>query len=343
MNNKSYLFCCFSLASVLCLPLASNAVTLYGIMEEGVVLTKAKNKAAVVELKSGFDQGCRWGIKGEEDLGNGYNVGFILEQGFSADNGNAGDPSKAFNRETLIRLGSNIGRLSFGRTGALGSGAQSHNILSGWAFSTGYLMSGWNSMSVKTVRLDNTIAYVSPSLNGLTLYGMYSNKTTGTDEEKWSLNPHYYGIGAKYRSTNLLSSLIWEMRDFKPEHHERDMVVNYGIEYTINNWTPMFAYQWYNKDGGLNTHMFGISAKANILEGDLRIGARFLFGKDRNPESEQKNVNLFNVGAAFIYPLSKRTALKSYIGYVRSGQKWRSEKDYLYNGYAAIIGLRTSF
>ena len=68
---------------------AASNVTLYGVIEEGVLLEKAKHQDTTVQLKSGFDQGSRWGIKGVEDLGNGYSVGFILEQGFTADDGNA--------------------------------------------------------------------------------------------------------------------------------------------------------------------------------------------------------------------------------------------------------------
>ena len=62
---------------------AASNVTLYGVIEEGVVLEKAKHGDTLVKLQSGFDQGSRWGIKGVEDLGNGYAVGFILEQGLN--------------------------------------------------------------------------------------------------------------------------------------------------------------------------------------------------------------------------------------------------------------------
>ena len=43
---------------------AASNVTLYGVIEEGVVLEKAKHGDTLVKLQSGFDQGSRWGIKG---------------------------------------------------------------------------------------------------------------------------------------------------------------------------------------------------------------------------------------------------------------------------------------
>ncbi len=54
----------------------ASSVTLYGIIEEGVLYTKGKHQDATVQLKSAHDLGSRWGIKGVEDLGNGNQVGF---------------------------------------------------------------------------------------------------------------------------------------------------------------------------------------------------------------------------------------------------------------------------
>ena len=116
---------------------AASNVTLYGVIEEGVVLEKAKHGDTTVDLRSGFDQGSRWGIKGTEDLGNGYSVGFILEQGFNVDSGDEATSGKAFSREAFMYVNGGFGKLGFGRTGAL-SFAQSNAILTGWAFGTGY-------------------------------------------------------------------------------------------------------------------------------------------------------------------------------------------------------------
>ena len=81
---------------------AASNVTLYGVIEEGVVLEKAKHGDTTVDLRSGFDQGSRWGIKGTEDLGNGYSVGFILEQGFNVDSGDEATSGKAISREAIM-------------------------------------------------------------------------------------------------------------------------------------------------------------------------------------------------------------------------------------------------
>ena len=52
---------------------AASNVTLYGVIETGVVVQKAKHHDTNVAMVSGFDSGSRWGIRGVEDLGNGVN------------------------------------------------------------------------------------------------------------------------------------------------------------------------------------------------------------------------------------------------------------------------------
>lgn len=72
---------------------AESNVTLYGVIDQAVAVTKHKHEAAKVRIDDGIYAGSRFGIKGTEDLGNGNSVGFILEQGFYADSGET-PPSK---------------------------------------------------------------------------------------------------------------------------------------------------------------------------------------------------------------------------------------------------------
>ena len=333
------------------LAFAASNVTLYGVIEEGVMVSKAKHKDTTVQLKSGFDQGPRWGIKGTEDLGNGYNVSFILEQGFNADTGAEGVAGKAFNRESMLLVGGNFGKVGFGRTGALSSGAQSQQILTGWAIGTGYAMSAWNSRTSGTLRMNNAVGYATPSFSGFSLHALYSNGVDTDDTNKWSENNHYYGIGVKYQANAIKSSLIFEAVDNKGAAYwpagagksDRVYIVNYGLEYNLGAWTPMFGYQWFNQDGGKKTHQFGLSAKVAVAGGDVLVGARYLFGHDESYKPADDKVRSWDVGAAYVYPLSKRTAVKAYAGYVDSSKAWKDAADVNYNGYAVILGLRHSF
>lgn len=368
---------------------AASNVTLYGVIEEGVVVQKAKHQDTTVSLKSGFGQGSRWGIRGVEELGNGYSVGFILEQGFNADNGDQAVAGKQFSRESILYVTGGFGRFGFGRTGTLASGAQSNNILTGWALGTVFGLSAWTSFGGDFSRTDNAVFYKTPSFGGLTISAMYSNGYTG-DDAKWSKNNHYYGIGAKYEANAIKSSLIFEAMDNKGTEvasktagslfnigqwavvegydpakltdaqkdeykawaktslddataaKKRALMINYGLEYNMGAWTPMFAYQWFNQDGGKKTHMFGLSAKVGVAGGDILVGGRYLFGHDEALTGDDK-VRAWNLGAAYIYPLSKRTALKAYAGYADSSKGWKDKEEVAYNGYQLYLGMRHSF
>ena len=368
------------------LAFAASNVTLYGIIEEGVIVQKAKHGDNKVELNSGFGQGSRWGIKGVEDLGNGYSAGFVLEQGFNADNGNEATSGKAFSRESFLYVKGGFGSFGFGRTGAL-SFAQTQAILTGWAFGTSYGASSWQSAIANNFsRMDNVLSYATPVFDGFSGHVMYSNGLT-SDSEKWSDNNHYYGIGVKYQANAIRSSLIFEAADNKGTATADTLVsdvltenqwnalkqtpawstvkddvvkagtakkkalyvINYGFEYNLGSWTPMFAYQFAHQNQGRRTHMFGLSAKADVAGGHVVIGARYLFGKDKATKvgaselSVDGDVRAWNIGAAYVYPLSKRTALKAFAGYADSGKEWKNVEAVGYNGYQVYLGMRHSF
>ena len=340
---------------------AASNVTLYGVIEEGVLLEKAKHADTTVQLRSGFDQGSRWGIKGVEDLGNGYSVGFILEQGFSADDGNVANAgngtTSGFTREAFMYVNGDFGKFGAGRTGTLASGAQSNHILTGWALGTGLGLSSWTSaIGTSFSRTNNSVVYATPVFSGFSVHAMYSNGLA-TDTDKWSDNSHYYGLGVKYQANAIRSSLIFEAVDNKATGTDKEATgkkkaiytINYGLEYNLGSWTPMFAYQFAHQNSGRRTHMFGLSAKVAVGGGDVLVGGRYLFGKDEakdvgaNKVAVDGDVRAWNIGAAYIYPLSKRTALKAYAGYADSGKEWKDVENVAYNGYQVYLGMRHSF
>ena len=99
---------------------AAADVQLYGVVDEGLIYTNTKvtdeKSVDKLELKSGRNLGSRWGLKGSEDLGNGYKVGFKLESGFEADSGTLQE-NRLFRREAGLTLYGPFGSLGLGRFG----------------------------------------------------------------------------------------------------------------------------------------------------------------------------------------------------------------------------------
>ena len=72
-------------------------VTLYGAVDTGFEYFHKKDtdngvstKSDTFDMQTGWDTPSRWGLKGSEDLGNGYKVSFKLESGFNSDDGTMG-------------------------------------------------------------------------------------------------------------------------------------------------------------------------------------------------------------------------------------------------------------
>ncbi len=330
--------------------MAAN-VTMYGLIETGVAVSKITEggKDATVQMTSGFDSGPRWGIKGVEELGNGYNVGFILEQGFNSDNGDEAVDGKAFSREAILYVNGSFGSLAFGHTGAL-SFAQSQNIRTGWVFGTGYGASAWNKIDFMAKRMNDVVSYASPKIGGVTIHAMYSNAGSSelaTDEEKWSKNGHYYGLGVLYNANSIKSSLIFEATQNKNVvvgNNKAKYGINYGLEWNLGSITPMFAYQYIWQDGGNKDHQFGLSAAAPLAGGKVKVGARYTFGKnDGAAAGVEDKQRAFLVGAAYEYPFSKRTMLKTYAGYADGSKAWSKEPEIGINGYQIFAGLQHTF
>lgn len=339
------------LSSFASLSFAASNVTLYGQLDEGLVIGKAKHSSTTATLKSGFVGMSRWGIKGVEDLGNGYSVGFTLEQGFLADSGAEHTSGLAFSRESLMRITGPFGQVALGRMGALGF-AQSTAILRGWAFGTSWGASAWSVGNVHFGRLNNAVNYVTPSFSGLTLHATYSNGTA-TDDNKWSDNAHYYGVGAKYTAHNIDASIIFEAKDNKgvallEEKQKALYHITAGGTYNFNGVKPGVIYQYATQEDYYHQHAFGLSVTAPLAGGSAKLGAKYLLRKydshyvDLAALSEKK-ASVWTVGAGYEYPFSKRTNLWTYAGYADGAKGWKNEADVNYNGWQVSLGLLHKF
>ncbi len=107
---------------------AQSTVTLYGVVDAnleyanhvGNVPTSANGFRPgpgnnVFRLDSGGYSGSRWGLRGTEDLGGGLKSIFVLESGFSIDNGTSQQSGRLFGRQAFVGLQSPYGQISFGR------------------------------------------------------------------------------------------------------------------------------------------------------------------------------------------------------------------------------------
>lgn len=179
-------------------------------------------------LKSGQNSGSRFGIKGTEQISDGLIVGFQLENGFESDDGTSkyGKSDKTdriFGREARLFVQTEYGTVHMGRMGGLDSGSGSVDIFGGdsAAFGTGWSTIGANTVIFRGMssRLDNVIAYQSPTFGGVTLYAQASlkNDSDNAGDEGSSNTDRYYAIGATGSWGALSGALVFSTTDYQRE------------------------------------------------------------------------------------------------------------------------------
>jgi predicted porin len=146
---------------------AQSSVTIYGVVDAGLVAERGAAAGSVTKLTSGVASGSRLGFKGTEDLGGGLSASFVLENGFQLDTGAQGQ-GVLFGRQAFVGLGSS----TFGTT-TLGRQYTPHYLVVNFAdpFGTGLAGDAVNiipNTGDQASRMNNTIKYATPNLSGFT-------------------------------------------------------------------------------------------------------------------------------------------------------------------------------
>lgn len=335
-------------------------VTLYGVIDTGLNWTQTKSTGYSAtdkfSMASGQDSGARWGLRGTEDLGNGYKVGFNLESSFKGDDGSM--ENRLFHREALLYVQSDFGELSMGRTGALDAGTGRYGLMAGNATAMG---TGMDTVGKSTKvllgtgdRMDNTITYKTPTFAGITGFAQASLKMNSsvaetTYPEGSSDAQRYYALGATYSADGLNAGLVFSTSDYSridvnknAKNDDNGYVVSGFVNYDFGMIKPMLAAQywdsglvseWKKANGGdvtsyslSNTKGYGVvvGATAPVLGGLLKVT-----GGWNDYESIEQTVdvdgNNWMFGVGYEYSLSKRTMVYTAAGYTEEKFKTAGE------------------
>ena len=340
-------------------------VQLYGVVDLGLNWTQTDDgvtKTDSFSMASGQNSGSRFGLKGTEDLGNGYKVGFNLENSFKADDGALDKGSRLFHRESLLFVQTPFGEISAGRTGALDAGTGRYNLMGSGATAIG---TGWDKVGCPSdvllgtgSRMDNTLTFKSPNMAGFTVLAQASLKkdnTSETDGEEGSSDAErYYGLGVTYGVGAFNTGLVVSQADYgraavngnNPQNDDDMLTVSGFVNYDFGMIKPMFAAQYW--DGGKDydgaasvnitsdkknyaTKGYGlvVGATAPVVGGTLKVTAGWndyetLFETAQDGNGEGNN---FMVGVGYEYPLSKRTFVYTAAGYSEKKVEWKTEED----------------
>lgn len=317
---------------------AQSSITLYGLIDAGVAYV---SHAAGSDGKSGTAfrfgnavSGNRWGLKGNEDLGNGLAAVFQLEGGFNIGTGAAAQGGREFGRTAVVGLSST-------RWGTVKLGRQYDPVVDlvsaltedayfGLTFGTPGDVDNYDG----SMRVNNSVKYLSPNFGGVqfeALYGFGGVAGSTGAGQTWSLASSYargplalaagyfYASGGNTQGSTGVRS--WTASADSPFN----TAVNAGFasarsvsiaraagQYTYGAWTGGLGYSRteYAPDGA---SLFASSARFNSgsafvnlqVDPALKLGVGYhytwLTGAD--------TAHYHQVNAAADYALSKRTDL----------------------------------
>ena len=319
-------------------------VQLYGLVDLGLNWTQVDNGKTTTDsfgMGSGQNSGSRFGLKGTEDLGNGYKVGFNLENSFKADDGAFDKGSRLFHRESILFVQTPYGELSAGRTGGLDSGVGRYGQMGSGATA---MSVGWDNIAKTSKvflglgdRMDNTLTYQSPKFAGVTVLAQASLKKSNVNdkgvaietEEGSSDADRYYALGVTYGAGALNAGLVysqtdWNRTELKDQtNDDNQTVVSAFANYDFGMVKPMVAVQYF--DGGkdvdvANTALnkgygFVVGGTAPLVGGTLKVQLGWNDYEDVKTGATEGNNIITGVG--YEYPLSKRTFVYTAAGYTQ--------------------------
>jgi len=120
--QKKYLLA-VSTCALLSFNLATHSeslITMYGIIDSGLVYQNLTGNETYNGSRAGLSSGTqttsRWGMKGTEDLGDGYSLNFVLESSFETNNGALLSGGRIFGLQSWFGVGKqDLGYVRFGR------------------------------------------------------------------------------------------------------------------------------------------------------------------------------------------------------------------------------------
>jgi predicted porin len=324
---------------------AQSSVTLYGLIDAGISYTNnvansaGKNSSQIAFTHSSLDAD-RWGMRVKEDLGGNLSAIAVLEGGFNIGNGSLSQGGREFGRQAYVGLSEkDWGTLTLGRQyDPLKDLLQPLTADNIWG--TVNVTPGDLDNYDDTLRVDNSIKYVSPDWNNLKLDAMYAlggeaGDFTAGQTAAVALSYKFAGFSvaggyylAKYNPSNTALSTS-DLSDNSLANSgyaaaaSSLQIARAVVTYDINNFTIGGGYSNTRyKPAGTSGTAFteteafnSLSAFANYkFSPALTVGLNYSYTNSNGAQSAHYN----QIGAGVEYDLSKQTALYALAGYQRS-------------------------
>ena len=289
---------------------AQSSVTIYGIVDQGVVKANSGTTPAALlpgrgaapdvwTLKAGNTS--RLGFRGQEDLGDGAYARFQLEHRFAADTGAASNANVFWLGRSVVALGSKtLGEIYAGReysaayTVALNADPTYWSYVSqlGSAYTYANYTPVAATIEASNIRWSNTVGYKSPTIGGFSAElamaaGEGARKRATSGNAQYKQGPVWVGLAFDRLDATTNLALVAASYDF-------------GFVSALASHS--------RAEGGLNGDGKAFSVSALV---PLSFGRTYVSYGSLSPAT---NLDSKMLGAGLQYDLSKRTLLYTNVG-----------------------------
>lgn len=308
-------------------------VSLYGSVSTGVLYQNQASLSGGTEnqeskdsftMESGFWGDSIWGITGEEDLGNGWTVGFTLENEFGSDTGEMASEGTIFDSQAYLRIGNDKVNFAFGNIGGLASAGGDFDLLCAFDPMEAFVgVAGLGAFASKDFASGNMAVVEVTPMEGFKV-SLMGNTGDDDSKAKWSDRDHYYGLGVSYENGPLALAAIAEMRKYDRmaawdanADNDASWTFTVAAAYDFEVVRPSFVYQHASKthefaagdisEDAYNFDSFMLGATAPLGQGTLRASVQYVKGENDAVSDEEGSATI--LGLAYTYDMSKRTTL----------------------------------
>jgi len=344
---------------------AQSSITMFGILDASVEYSDAQANATLTgtlpaqsvqngeggfRLNSGLQSGSRFGIRGVEDIGGGLKGIFTIEHRLDISTGdtqggqiflvpggaNSTTNNKFWNGQAWVGLETGFGNITMGRQyspifwALIPADFTAYGFYNNWA---GFSGTNLNVASTQgPFRLDNSIAYKSPTMGGLTVYATYAFGENLSKNPATSSSPgsdtvgsgDIWGIAAGWQLGGLYLAAGYHNIDSKPwsttaagGNTAAQSVLAAAASYKFTNFGLSVGYtevafkQISGNEPKLTNILF--SGFANLGPGTLFVNAAMLDVSDlrvynaAGVSTSAAGGSGLQLGVAYSVPLSKRT------------------------------------
>jgi len=298
---------------------AQSNVTVYGTVDVGFTNRSsnlAKHTKSQNAINAGQSAPSLIGFKGVEDLGNGNKVLFVLENGFATDTGE--DNSPYFDEQAFLGLTGSWGTAIAGRLVA-----PRHGFLKALdpfdAGTVGQYRNVYNDqLSTDVARVNNAVAYVSPSFSGFNVTAAYSTHATpvtalgipAQEQVGNSLDLRTYTILPRYTNGPLDVGFAWQyvkVKDLSPNARQSQWTL--GGSYDFGAVKLSAAYDRFSAKNLLRAANGGKKVDSWLLGLSVPFGknaVQFSYNQNKAKDSGW-NAKARQWAVGYTYSLSKRT------------------------------------